>query len=373
ARILMTLWLAFGVLGALAVAGAIPAPVASPEMWLMVPWALLSCLGGHLAAGLREELPRHHFGWRHQIAVPAVAAVAVVGFITAWVPPLGNWGRSPQAFAAGLGDDEAASIGSFLKSTAEQAGEFRVLWLGDRWLDPIRAGSPRIQGPPYLITGSSGLDMQEAFRPPPSEGDRRLEDTIGSLMGRRVHLAGHLLAPAGIRFIVADSGDEASIGALRIQRDMALEQQQGSIALFRNLQWLPRAVLAPATLTPKAAASDDETELMLTRWSGGRKIPQRGQSEFSLRLPRTLHSQILLGDNFNESWRAKASRVRLKHLPAFGWANRFVLSSADQGEVRVYFGTRWLRFAWLAFQALIFLVVAAVALARRRETLGRLR
>ncbi|MDQ4149849.1 MAG: hypothetical protein M3164_07675, partial [Actinomycetota bacterium] len=162
-------------------------------------------------------------------------------------------------------------------------------------------------------------------------------------------------------FIVADTTDVPSMAALRRQRDIALEQQVGGVAIFRNLQWLPRAVLAPATLDPRVAADDNETALMLSDWSGGRAIPRRGSSRFSADLPRTRHSQVLLGDNFNSGWRAFVGGEQLEHSRAFGWSNRFELTPDARGEITVTFGRRWLRLFWVALQAVVLLGLVAMA------------
>jgi GT2 family glycosyltransferase len=360
ARLITVCLTVFAILGGLMAKGLVPPFVASPQMWLTVPLALVTLLAGHLTVGVSEELPKHAFGWRHKIAIPALGLTLAVGLLIGWVPQLADWERPRASFAGGTGE-QATSIHSFLQATAAEVGEFRVLWLGERWVDPVRAGLRPTQGTGYFLTNSQGLTMLDAVQPPPAQGENLMGNVITAMMGRRLHLAGHLLAPANVRFIVADPEDRTTVDALGRQRDIALEQQQGGVAVFRNLQWLPRASLAPATLTRDAITDGNASSLMLVDWTGGRRIPTRSPSRFTGDLPRTSHSEVLLGDNFNRGWRASVGDTRLEHGEAFGWANRFELSPSASGEVRVYFAQNWIRFLWLLLQVIVLLAVLAMA------------
>ncbi len=360
ARTLSVALLAFGIFGGLMGKGLLPPFVASPAMWLTVPLVILAVMSGHLAEGVSEELPKHAFGWRHKIAIPLLCVTLGIGVLLGWAPGLTGWDRPPATFAGGTGE-EATSIASFMKTTAQEVGDFRVLWLGRRWADPIRGGLRPTSGAEYFLTTSQGLTMLDAIQPPPAEGEARMDTVIDALLGRRLHLAGHLLAPANVQFIVADPGDLPTIEALGRQRDIALEQQQGGVAIFRNLQWLPRASLAPATLTEEVVTDGNLSSLMVVDWTGGRSIPARSPSKFTGELPRTSHTQILLGDNYNKGWKASVGDTQLEQTEAFGWANRFELKPNASGEVSVYFGQHWIRFLWLLLQVIILLAVMGMA------------
>ncbi|MGI8426572.1 MAG: glycosyltransferase family 2 protein [Actinomycetota bacterium] len=373
ARVLIAIWAGFAFIGGLSAKGLILQPVATPQIWLMVPLVMAAILAGNLVAGIKEELPKHSFGWRHKIAMPAIGLALVGGLVGGWLPSLLDWERPPNTFAAG-GGEQAASISSFLTSTADEVGDFRVLWLGKRWLDPIRAGSRRIDGAEYFLTGPTGLNMLDTQEGSPSNGEARLDQTVQSMASGGLHLGGHLLAPASIRFIIVDPRDATAMTALRTQRDIGLEQQQENVAIFRNLLWLPRAVLAPVNLVePVAAKAKDDRALLLVKWSGGRAVPQRSPTSFVGDLPRTRHSQLLLGENFSSAWRATVGGVKLVHEEAFGWANRFELPRDARGQVRIVFTGRWVRLLWLLLEAGIVLVVAGSAWADRTEIRGRLK
>jgi GT2 family glycosyltransferase len=370
ARTLSVALLVFGIFGGMMGKGLLPPLVASPAMWLTVPLVILAVLSGHLAEGVSEELPKHAFGWRHKIAIPLLCVTLGIGVLLGWAPGLTGWDRPPATFAGGTGE-EATSIASFMKTTAQEVGDFRVLWLGRRWADPIRAGLRPSGGAEYFLTTSQGLTMLDAIQPPPAEGEARMDTVIDALLGRRLHLAGHLLAPANVQFIVADPEDLPTIEALGRQRDIALEQQQGGVAIFRNLQWLPRAALAPAALTEEVVTDGNLSSLMVVDWTGGRSIPARSPSKFTGELPRTSHTQILLGDNYNKGWKASVGDTQLEQTEAFGWANRFELKPNAAGEVSVYFGQHWIRFLWLLLQVIILLAVMGMAGSSQNSRNGR--
>jgi len=372
ARLMATLWLFFAVIGGLVSTFGVSAPVASPALWLIIPLASISVMAGHLVAGVAEELPRHSLGWRH-FAVGVVALSLATGLLGGWFLQLASWERPRDAFAGGSGK-LAKSISSYLETTAQDVGDFRVLWVGKRWVDPVRGGMRRMDRVQYFLTGPQGLNVLESQESPPSQGDFKLEETVDAMVGKRLHLAGHLLAPASVRFIIVDPNDEDLMSALRRQRDIALEQQLGNIAIFANLQWLPRAVLAPVNLvTPVTAKAANDRDLILVEWAGGRSIPGRTNTSFVGELPRTRHSQLLLAQNFNTAWRARVGEQRLEHAEAFGWSNRFELPASAKGEVRITFGRRWIRVLWLAAQLLLILTAAAAATGIRSEVRGWLR
>ena len=359
-RLLAFIWISFSFLAVFVSSGWLPAPVVSSSTWLVVPLASMALLAGHLVAGLREELPRHAIGWRHA-AAPVLAGFMLVGALAGWGPSLPDWEQPKRTLAADSGE-VARSLLSFFITTAEKSGDFRVLWLGERWIDPIRQGIGRMGATPYLLTDPAGLTMLDLYSPAPSDGERQLESTVDALLSRRIHLAGHLLAPASVRYIAVDANESELIAAMGRQSDFRASPGQAEVTIFENLQWLPRASLAPHQLAvPASAKEPNDTDLMLAEWFGGRPLPKRGQARFSGEVPRTRHSLIILGDNYASGWRARVAGRRLGHSEAFGWANRFNLPADAKGEVVVSYGRRWFRAVWLLVHAFILLVAIGMA------------
>ncbi|MGH2811270.1 MAG: glycosyltransferase, partial [Actinomycetota bacterium] len=367
-RILISMWLAFAAVGGLAGRDWLPLPAASPAIWMMIPLAAFAGLTGHLAAGAREELPRHVLGWRH-FAVVFVSAALVAGLALVWVPRLGAWGRPESSLAAATGD-LGRSVSSFFVSNAQAVGEFRVLWLGERWVDPVRQGASRMDRTPSLVTGPEGLTILDLYGPAPREGERRLEETVEALVARRLDHAGHLLATAGVRYVAVGLEEQDLLEAMQRQIDFVLEPQQGGIAIFRNVNWVSRMSLAPAGLAAVAGADEDEQALMLATWAGGRPVTPRGETAFRINLPRTYHSLVLFGDNYDSGWRAEVGDRRLRHTEAFGWSNRFEVPLEASGFLEVTYGRRRLRIALVILEAGAIGLAIAMARLRRVEVRG---
>ena len=90
---------------------------------------------------------------------------------------------------------------------------------------------------------------------------------MDALVTGRTHLAGHLLATAGIRFVVIDHADASTMQAVTLQQDLALEQQLAQADIYTNLESLPIADLAPPPLEPAAASGSSDPEAVLrTQW-----------------------------------------------------------------------------------------------------------
>lgn len=373
ARLLAGIWIGFALVGGLAAGGRSPAPAASPALWMVVPLASLAVSASHLIAGLRRELPRHAFGWRH-MAASAVGLAILAGLLGASATSLQGWSRPRPTLAAAGVSPTARSISSFLTSNVREVGDFRVLWVGRSFLDPVRAGAPRVGATPYLLTGPEGLTMRNAQAPAPEMGEKRLQSTLDALAGGRLHLGGHLLSPFGVRFIVVDRADQALMAGVELQRDLALEQQQGNAAIFRNLQWLPRAALLPPELARLARGGLDERALMLANWTGASVAIVGSPSGAALvtgEIPSRPASLVLLADNFNRAWKATAAGDRLPHVEAFGWSNGFELSPGARGEIRMSFPRRSVRLIWVVLQASLLGIAAVLAGRRRPDIAGR--
>ena len=371
-RLLVLVWLLFSFTGGLVANDHIPAPVASPAIWMAIPLACVAALAGHLVAGVREELHRHVLGWRHILTL-LVSLALTIGIGLGWVPELRGWGR-PESSVAGGGGAAGKSVSSFLTSSADQVGEFRVMWLGARWVDPVRGGVRPLPRTSYLITGAEGLSILDLYEPSPREGERRLDETVNALIDRRLHHAGHLLAPSGIRYVIVGLDDSDLLEAMQRQRDFQIALQQGGIAVFHNLTWVARASLAPPGLAGAAQSTDDEERtLMLSSWTGGRDVPRLSQTAFQIELPKTFHPVLLLGDNFDPGWRARIGEQELKHDRSFGWANNFLIPQDAEGVLHLEYTRRWIRRLLAVAQLMILALAIAMARIRSVEISGRLR
>ena len=207
------------------------------------------------------------FGLR-QVAGGVLAALLGVGLLLLSVAVMaGTWGvGSPQ--------ERIPPAWTVVGGAAR--GPFRVLWLtGDVAGGlPPPAGDPqrRLEAGPatirYALTDRGGASVLDIGRPFSGPGPDHLELALREILGGTSHHGGALLAPFGIRFVVAEQGalPAAARDAFDAQVDVNLVPASGFV-IFRNSVALPpAATLAaePADLEIIAAA-DPSTIAMWRR------------------------------------------------------------------------------------------------------------
>src|SRR2546429_9580068 len=101
-RLLASIVVVFGLWAGLVAKGWLPAPVATPALWLVIPLAALAAAGGYLLARLAEELPRQAAGWRHTAGAAAAIALAVAA-LGGRAPTLPSLRTPPPNAVAGTG------------------------------------------------------------------------------------------------------------------------------------------------------------------------------------------------------------------------------------------------------------------------------
>jgi GT2 family glycosyltransferase len=360
-RLLAAVVVVFGLWAGLVGKGFLPAPVVSPALWLMVPLVCLALSSGYLLAGLAEDLSKHAMGWR-QILGAVAAGVFGVAFIAGWVPTVLSWHGPPASALTGTGS-EAAALAA-VRASARSGDDFRVLWLGSRLVDPIRAGlGPRQAAAPYLVTGPNGVSMLDVSPPAPGPAGSWLTGAVSAILSGRTHLAGHLLAPAGIRYLIVDRFDPTTTGAVLRQQDFALGQVLPQVDIYQNTEALPIASVAPKALED-AAATADPAPLLTAQWpaqSGHAGFRRLSQGAFAGVIPVTGAQSVLIGEAYSTAWRASMAGQPLPHARSFGWANRFVIPAGATGPVLVDYSGEWIRVLWVALEAGLVLFALAMA------------
>jgi hypothetical protein len=257
-----------------------------------------------------------------------------------------------------------------VQGSATSGSQFRVLWLGQRFVDPLRTGLRPERAVPYLVTGPDGLSLLDTAPPGGGPAGAWLSRGVDALLARRTHLAGHLLATAGIRFVVVDHADVATMQAVIIQQDLALQQQLAQADIYANLEALPIAALAPAPLEAAAASgsTDPETVLRAT-WPpvpAEAGLGRRSLGSFSGHVTAaTSPRSLVLGEVYSPGWKASVGVEGLQHAEAFGWANRFTVPAGASGAVRISYAGEWIRIAWVVGGGALIAFALAMAFAAR--------
>ena len=331
-RLLSVVIVVFGLWTGFVAKGLLPAPTATPALWLVFPLIALAASGGYLLAALREDVPRHAAGWRQSVGAGA-AAVFGLAAVLGLFPTLASWGPPPSSAVAGTGNQSQTGPLAALQGAAVGIPEFRVLWLGPSFVNPTRVALDPQGSVPYLLTGSDGLSVLDDSPLPVGPAGRWLSGVVKSLVDGRTDLAGHLLAPAAVRYLVVDRGDPAANAAVLRQADFALDQQLGSVDIYRNLEVLPVAGSSPQALVgPSTAGPSDLSQLLQAQWSPPPALRRTSLGAFEGAASRS--SLVLLGEAYASGWRATIAGRVLIHEKAFGWANAFVVPAGVPGAGR---------------------------------------
>jgi hypothetical protein len=305
------------------------ASVPAPE-GVLVPAALgLALAVGLGAAAFIEELRTFHFGWRQFAAVAAAIGLAlpVIGFAADALQ--GRWGLSSDDWPTRLAwmDEERAN------------GDFKVLWVGDPTILPTDAKVT--DGVGFGLTRQGPGDARSLWAPPVGDAERVLADAITQLQAQRTVRFGHLLGPAGVRYVALvqraapESGargraEPALATALTAQLDLSVSRVEPGAVVYENQAWVPgRATVPPGTDVP--AESDDPLAAAQRTTLNDVDVVRGPRSGSEPTGPGT----FLWSEAADSGWRAEVDGERASRTDAFGWTNAFALE--ERGSVELSF------------------------------------
>lgn len=328
------------------------------------------------AASFEIDLPGYRFGWRQAAAGVAVACLALGGVPFVVASAGGHWDMPSGGASSAL---------AFLPSSKH--GDYRVLWVGSpvalplasRPLEPGFAYGTSFDGAPSLAndfaTGSSGASGVLAY-----DLEVAQQQMTTSL--------GHLLAPAGIRYIVipnhtGPSGStsravpipNALLAGLGLQTDLSpLDVGDTHYQVYENSAWSPVRSMLPANAVSVATSAAGSSALQSAR------ILQRTDISTAAPVLRgggygasgTLRSGGLLYVGYTRSgnWTLDVAGRKLTPESAFGWAMAFNLPSGPDSSstAQLRYETPWtLRVLQVAQLALWLAVGLAIVDSRRRR------
>jgi GT2 family glycosyltransferase len=304
-----------------------PAPE-GPLVIAAVGLALAAALG---AAAFADDLASSSFGWRH-----AAAAVAAAGLVAGLLP-------FASAALGGRFDLPARDWATSLSWMDADRSGFRVLWAGEPGVLPLDAWSlPGGLG--YGLT-RDGVGDARGLWPATSSGTTGVVgDALRAAMAGHSERVGHLLAPAGVRYIAVPlrrapghgpvhrgPGGAALEAALAGQVDLKrLQIEPGSLLLYENTAWAPAgAVLAPAAAT---AARHERDGLRTDIAGASPALGRRGW--IGARGPVRTPGLLLWPEAYDRRWEARRHGKVLRHVRAFHVVNGFVVDRPGRVTVR---------------------------------------
>ncbi len=330
----------------------------APDGVLVAAAIGLAFAAGLGIAAVLDDLRRFRFGWRQVMLIVAFAGLllAVLGF-------------SADTFSGRYGLRAADWPGTYSWMTDNPpVGGFRVLWIGDPNILPADAKVSGDVG--FALTRSGPGDARASWAAPEQHADRVLAGMISSAASDTTVRLGHLLAPAGVRYVAfvtraaPKSGlvgrDERPIAdALARQLDLSLSRLDDSGVVYENDAWIPMHAVVPKGddavhvdgRDPRQAAIRSEPDGVIGVGSDPAKAVGPGT--------------LLWSEAADPNWVATSRGTSLVRRDAFGLTNAFALDASAPVRVR-YAGSTLLGWARAA-QIALWVVVLAVWFATRRS------
>jgi GT2 family glycosyltransferase len=344
----------------LSVAGYLPGPFANAPVYAAVTAIAEAILVGVGIASVATGLEREAFGFR-QIGTAALTLVLGAGLVLQSAAAVtGRWGVG--------GADQIPAAWALVDSTQE--GSFRVLWLGADDGEPFPAPGGDPQGvaeaggatTTFGITNRDGAPALDLGRPLVGGGRDALETALVELLAGTTTHVGALLAPFGVRYVVAwiDQLPAPARAALDRQADLD-HVPAAELVIFRNAVLLsPAAVVEADGPTGRIVASGDPAVIQRFRpvpqvpletveggWSGA-----TGGGNLAL-----------VSTEFDGAWELEGSDAAPQR--AFGWATD--VDVAGSTTARVLYGAQLPR----TIESWLLLVLWAAALWFTRKPVRR--
>jgi GT2 family glycosyltransferase len=338
-------------------AGWLPSGASNAPVYVALAAVAEAAVIAYGVAAIGSGIERHAFGYR-QVAVGALGLVLVVGL-------------AGQALQAMLGGWAIGSSGlpSAWPVVANAPADARVVWIGSaepgRFPAPggdpigvVDAGAASVR---YGITDRDGASALDLARPDGGPGYDYVRTVIAELLSGGTSHAGALLAPLGVRFVVAGAGDLPADARERLdaQVDLDLVPAEG-LVIYRSARALPPAFVTQDRTFARAARGDALVEIAAAGDVAPEPMRRSGTSWTS-----TTGGFGYVADQDASGWQVVDAAGRERPASrAFGWAIGF---EAPSGGSTLRYGDQAVRTAELALLAVLWLGVLWVTRRPRRR------
>lgn len=338
----------------LSAAGWLPEAVSAPLAYLALAAVAEALLVAFGVASVSTGLGRESFGLR-QVGTGVLAVVLGAGvLLQSAAAMVGGWAiGGPEAVPPAWAVIESSAM-----------GDFRVLWVGsnDGQRFPAPGGDAQGLVPGgqasllFGVTDRIGSTALDTARPLAGRGADALENSIAAVLSGSTEHGGALLAPFGIRFIVAERMPEAAAERFDEQVDIDLVPAAG-LVIYRNASALPPAsILAADTTAPVDPGSPIEIAQLGHVGAAPLAPIEGGWAGGNGRGP------VFLSTEYLGAWELDGSDAAPRR--AFDWATSF---EPVQGPVTISYGAQMPA----TIQAWILAFVWAVALWTTRKPVTR--
>lgn len=304
----------------------LPTALTNQPAYLALAALAMAALVGFGLATLGARLGREAFGLR-QVVTLVLAVVLAPGFAGQGLQVvLGGWAVGREGLPAAWPLIEASA-----------PGPFRVVWFGTpdggRFPAPggdpmgiVEAGRASIR---YAITDRDGVSALDLGRARSGPGYGFLRDVLAEIVAGSTRHGGQLLAPLGVRFLVAGEGDVPPAVLARLDEQVDLVRiPAGGLVIYRN----PRALPVASVISGEAFAAAVEDGglpaiVRLPRLEVTPLAPRGGGF-----VGRSGGGTVYLAQQFDPGWRVRIGGSPSQPQRAFGWA---LAAPAGTGELEL--------------------------------------
>ena len=309
-------------------AGYLPGPLGNAPVYAAVAAVAEAFLVAFGLSSVAGGLEREAFGLR-QVGSALLATVLAGGIVLQAVAAMtGTWGVG--------GVDRIPAAWNVVNDAAK--GSFRVLWIGapDGQPFPAPGGDPAgvfeagDATMTFGLTDRGGAQAIDTGRPLTGPGPDALREALGEVLsGTTVH-GGALLAPFGVRYVVAGSeGLPAEARArLEAQADLDVVPASGLLILRNAVGLSPASVLRTSPATTAIVSSDRPEDIQ--RLSSVPASPL-SQDEGGWSGPAGGGDLAVVSTEFDGAWQLEGSEAPPGR--AFGWSTSFPVAQPT-AEVR---------------------------------------
>jgi GT2 family glycosyltransferase len=358
-RLALALWMVVAVTGILVgviAAGTIRPPVAAPTEAGVLASLAFSGLVGLAVGAFRLDLPRRGLGWIHALTL-SVLAFSVFLVVAGIAPEMWRGGWDP-GLTAGEDAETREQIVALFEAETQQEGQFRALWIGDKWSSPDPSAIRPLGD--HQLTGARGPVLTDLFERDGSQSNNSLDRAVASIEGGTTDRGGRLLAPFNIFFVIVEPDADEWLR----QRDLALIRSEDEYLVLRNQVEVPRAAVfdsLPDYITNAAAFDGAPADPKAT-------LDQRS-AHLYVAAGISGDGAAYLSEAEHEGWTAELADEKLDRTDG-GSGNAFELPS-DNGELVVEFPSSIPHVVTLALIAIVWVAVLGAAFPSRRTGRGR--
>jgi GT2 family glycosyltransferase len=347
-----------------------------PSGVLLAPAA--AALAGSAALGVAAfelDLPGYNFGWRQGAA--GLAGICLALAAIPWLAAAGD----------GRWNLPSADASSVLLLPTNRGGDYRVLWVGAPAALPL-AGRQLEPGFGYGTSYNGEPTLSDSWASGPAGAAPVLAKDLILVQGQLTTKLGHLLAPAGVRYIVvpnhvgpsgaggpAVAVPDSLLAGLSLQTDLTMQPGDPNYTVYENSAWAPVLSVLPTQAGSAAAASGPagERQLQSTDLKDAQPVLRGGSTTSASGLVPS-GSTVSVGSTRAAGWHLTAGGRTSSAQPSFGWAMAFKVPASSSPTLKAaleYSAPAGVRAGYLVQILLWVLAIVALVWERRRRVSDR--